>query len=229
MEENENLNEENKQQVKNEGELKKEATETFKETKEQIKNINFKEEAQKGKGLLGKLFGRPVETIKEIVEDNKNQFYQTTLLIIIVWIVLIFLRRIIDFIIYDYYKFDLLSTIKAMLVPILQILVMAIVIHIFNKEHKQPLTKSITAVSIAKIPVIISAVLGYLTYISSNVRYVTTPISSFLSIISTVLMFIVVKEMFKEQENEKALKAFIKVEAVYYVIVFALSFLGISL
>ena len=118
MEENENLNEENKQQVKNEGELKKEATETFKETKEQIKNINFKEEAQKGKGLLGKLFGRPVETIKEIVEDNKNQFYQTTLLIIIVWIVLIFLRRIIDFIIYDYYKFDLLSTIKAMLVPI---------------------------------------------------------------------------------------------------------------
>ena len=104
MEENENLNEENKQQVKNEGELKKEATETFKETKEQIKNINFKEEAQKGKGLLGKLFGRPVETIKEIVEDNKNQFYQTTLLIIIVWIVLIFLRRIIDFIIYDYYK-----------------------------------------------------------------------------------------------------------------------------
>ena len=30
MEENENLNEENKQQVKNEGELKKEATETFK-------------------------------------------------------------------------------------------------------------------------------------------------------------------------------------------------------
>lgn len=229
MEENENLNQENSQQVKSDGELKKEATQTFKETKEQMKNINFKEEAQKGKGLLGKLFGKPVETIKEIVEDNNNQFYKTALLILIVWIVLILLRKIIDFIIYDYYKFDVLSTIKAMLVPIIQVLAMAIVIHIFNKEHKQSLTKSITAVAIAKVPVIISAILGYLSYISSNIRYVTSPISSFLSVISTVLMFFVVKEIFKEQENEKAFKAFIKIEVVYYIIVFAFSFLGISL
>ena len=116
-----------------------------------------------------------------------------------------------------------------MLSPILEILVMAIIIHVLNKNNKQPLTKSITTVSIAKIPLVISAILGYLTYISSNVRYITSPIAALLNVISTVLMFFVVKEMVKEQENEKALKVFIKVEVIYYIVAFAFSFLGISL
>ena len=229
MDENEKVNKQNEQQANNDGELKKQAAETIKETKEQMKNINFKEEAEKGKGLLSKLFGKPVETIKEIVEDNKNQFYKTALIIIIVWVVLILLNRIIDFIMYNYYKFNVLATIKSMLSPILEILVMAIIIHVLNKDNKQPLTKSITAVSIAKIPLVVSTVLGYLTYISLNVRYITTPIASLLSVISTVFMFFVVKEMFKEQENEKAFKLFIKVEVIYYIVAFAFSFLGIVL
>lgn len=229
MDENEKVNEQNEQQVNNDGELKKQATETLKETKEQMKNINFKEEAQKGKGLLSKLFGKPVETIKEIVDDNKNQFYKTALIIIIAWAVLILVNRIIDFIIYDYYKFNVLATIKAILSPVLEILVMAIIIHVLNKDNKQPLTKSITAVSIAKVPLVISTILGYLTYISSNVRYITNPIASLLSVISIVLMFFVVKEMFKEEDNEKALKLFVKVEVIYYIVAFAFSFLGISL
>lgn len=229
MDENEKINEQNEQQVNNDGELKKQATETLKETKEQMKNINFKEEAQKGKGLLSKLFGKPVETIKEIVDDNKNQFYKTALIIIIAWAVLILINRIIDFIIYDYYKFNVLATIKAILSPVLEILVMAIIIHVLNKDNKQPLTKSITAVSIAKIPLVISTILGYLTYISSNVRYITSPIASLLNVISTVFIFFVVKEMFKEEDNEKALKLFVKVEVIYYIVAFAFSFLGISL
>ena len=232
MEENEKVNEQNEQntqQVNNDGELKKQAAETLKATKEQMKNINFKEEAEKGKGLIRKLATKPLETIKEVVEDNKNQFYKTALVIMIVWAALILIRRIIDFIIHDYYEFQILATIKAVLTPILEILAMAIIIHVLNKDNNQPLTKSITAVSIAKMPLVISAVLGYLTYISSNITYVTSPISSLLSVISTVLIFFVVKEMFKEEENEKALKVFIKVEVIYYIVAFAFSFLGISL
>ena len=118
MDENEKVNKQNAQQVNNDGELKKKDAETLKETKEQMKNINLKEEAKKGKGLLSKLFGKPVETIKEIVDDNKNQFYKTALIIVIAWVVLILLDRVIDFIIYDYYKFNVLATIKAMLSPI---------------------------------------------------------------------------------------------------------------
>ena len=35
--------------------------------------------------------------------------------------------------------------------------------------------------------------------------------------------------MFKEEDNEKALKVFIKVEVIYYIAAFAFSFLGIAL
>lgn len=219
--------EENKEQVKNDGELKKEAAETFKQTKEQIKNMNFKEEAQKGKGLLGKLFKDPVGTIKEIVDDDKNQFYKTALFVVGVWVAVILLKQIINFLIHEYYTFSALGLIKLLLAPILEVLVIAIIIHMLNKEHKQPLTKSITAVAVAKIPLVISSCLGFLTYISSRMSYITSPISSLLYVISTVLMFFVVKEMFKEKEN--SLKAFVKVEVVYYIAVFVFSFLGISI
>ena len=235
MEENKNENieqeenkttEENKEQVKNEGELKKEAAEAFKQTKEQIKNMNFKEEAQKGKGLLGKLFKDPVGTIKEIVDDDKNQFYKTALFVVGIWVAIILIKQLLNFLIHEYYTFNALSVLK-LLAPILEVLVMAIVIHMLNKEHKQPLTKAITAVAIAKIPYVISACLGFLTYISSRMSYITSPIYSLLNVISTVLMFFVIKEMFKEKEN--SLKAFVKVEVVYYIAVFVFSFLGISI
>lgn len=219
--------EENKEQVKNDGELKKEAAETFKQTKEQIKNMNFKEEAQKGKGLLGKLFKDPVGTIKEIVDDDKNQFYKTALFVVGIWVAVILLKQIINFLIHEYYTFNALGLIKLLLAPILEVLVMAIIIHVLNKEHKQPLTKAITVVAVAKIPYVISACLGFLTYISSRMSYITSPIYSLLSVISTVLMFFVIKEMFKEKEN--SLKAFVKVEVVYYIAVFVFSFLGISI
>ena len=208
---------------KQERELKKEATDTLNETKEQIKNMNIKEEAQKGK-----LLKNPIGTIKEMVKDEKNQFYKTAILVVCIWIVIVLLKEILSCIVYEFHTFKILRTIKIIIAPIVKIIAMSIIIHMLNKENKQTLTKAITAVVIAKIPVVISSCLGFLTYISSNITYITNPISSLLSIISTILMFFVVKEMF-EEENEKALKTFIKVEAIYYVVVFAFSFLGISL
>lgn len=219
--------EENKEQTKSDGELKKEAAETFKQTKEQIKNMNIKEEAQKGKGLLGKLFKEPIETIKEIVDDDKNQFYKTAIFIVGVWVAIILIRQILNVLMYEYYTFSLLGTIKSVISPILKVLVMAIIIHLLNKENKQPLTKSITAVAVAKIPLVISTFLGLLTFISSRMTLIINPISSLLSVISTILMYFVIKEMFKEKED--SIKAFIKVEAIYYIVAFVFSFLGISL
>ena len=212
-----------------ESEIKQEASETIKQTKEQMKNINFKEEAQKGKGLISKLFLDPIQTIKEIVKDETNQFYKTAVLLIVLWVAIIFLKEILRAITYEFYTFKLLATLKLMISPVLKVLVMAIIIHGLNKDNKQSLMKAITTVTIAKIPVIISACLGFLTFISSRITYITSPISSLLSVISTVLMFFVVKEMFNEKDNSKALKSFVKVEVVYYVVVFVFNFLGISI
>lgn len=226
MEEN-NVNEENK--VNQDSELKKEAVDAINQTKEQIKNINFKEEAAKGKGLLGKLFSNPIQTIKEIVKDEGNQFYKTAILVVGIWAVLALIKEILRCVMYEYHTFKLLTTIKLIVAPILEVLAMAVILHMVNKKSKQPLTKTITATAIAKIPVVISSCLGLLTFISSNITYITSPIYSLLYIISIVLMFFVVKEMFEEEDNEQALKTFVKIQVIYCIVEFALSFLGISI
>ena len=208
-------------EVKQASELKREAADTINQTKEQIKNINLKEEAKKGKGLMGKLVLDPIGTIKEIAQDEKSQFYKTAILVVCLWVIIVLFKEILSCIVYEYHTFKILTTIKLVVAPILKVLAMAIIIHILNKESKQPLTKSIT--------LIVSSCLGILTYISPSITYITSPIYSLLSVISTVLMFFVVKEMFKKEENDEALKTFIKVEIVYYIVVFAFSFLGISL
>ena len=172
-------------------------------------------------------FKEPIETIKEIVDDDKNQFYKTAIFIVGVWVAIILIKQILNVLMYEYYTFSLLGTIKSVISPILKVLVMAIIIHLLNKENKQPLTKSITAVAVAKIPLVISACLGFLTFISSRMTLIVNPISSLLSVISIVLMYFVIKEMFKEKED--SIKAFIKVEAIYYIVAFVFSFLGISL
>lgn len=223
-------NKENKEKKEsNENNLKKDATEAINNTKEQLKDMKFKEEAQKGKGLIIELLLDPIGTIKNIVKDDKNQYYKTALLAIAIWVLTVFLKDMLNFAINEYKKFNLLQTIKLVVSPLLRVLVLAVIIHILNKNKKQPIIKSITAVALAKIPVIVSSLLGFLTYISSNVTYVTSPISSLLSVISTVLMFFVVKEMFEKEDNAKAFTTFVKVEAIYYVVAFAFSFLGISL
>ena len=214
---------------KQENKIRKEAQDTIKQTTEQMKNINLKEEAQRGKGVIKRLVVDPVGTIKEIARDEKNQFYKMAILVVCIWVIIVLFKEILSCIVYEYHTFKILTMIKIIVAPILKVLTMAIIIYILNKEEKQPLTKSITAVAIAKIPLIISACLGFLTYISYNVTYITSPLSSLLSVISTVLMFFVVKEIFKKEENEEALKIFIKVEIIYYIVVFIFSFLGISL
>ena len=42
-------------------------------------------------------------------------------------------------------------------------------------------------------------------------------------------MFFTVKGLFEEEDNKEAFKDFIKVEGVYYIFDFILSFLGISI
>lgn len=212
-------------------EIKNEAKETFKQAKEQMKDINFKEEAKKGKGLIGKLFKDPIGAIKEVAQDKENKVFKTALSIVALWLVIVLVDYILDCIVYKYIKFNVLTLIKNVLGPILKVLIPAAIIYMLNKdkESKTTMPTAISAVALVKIPLIISAVLSLLTMISSGMHYIISPVRGFLGVISTVLMFFVVKEMFNEKENEQAIKTFAKVMAIYYICYFVLSFLGISI
>lgn len=209
-----------------ENNIKQEAVNTFNKTKEEIKNMNFKEEVQKGKGLITKLFLDPIGTIKEVVTDEKNQYFKTSLFILGIWLVVVILKIIINQMSREYYSIGFWEVVKSLINPVLRILVFAIILHVFNKNNKKSLTESITATSIAYIPVVGTAILGLLTFVSV---YVTSPLNALLTVIATVLRFFVVKEVLKQEDDKEALNSFIKVEAVYCIAKFALSFLKLTI
>ena len=221
--------EENKEEVKQENDLKQETVKTFNEAKEQMKNINLKQEAEVGKGLLKKLWKKPLETIKEIAEDKENKALKTAILLVVVWAVIVLIDRILYYVLSKYIKFNFLSTLKVTLAPILRVIAMTFAVYIVNNRAKDSVSKILTSVTFAYVPSIISSLLWLLDNISSKMYTLLTPISGLLRVVTIILMYSTVKSLIQENEEEKALKTFIKVEAVYYIIVFVISFLGISL
>ena len=213
-------------------EAKQETVNTFNEAKEKMKNIDFKAEAETGKGLLKKLFKNPLEAIKEISQDSENNFFKTAILLVAIWAIIVFAKQLIYYITSKYTKFsgsNILTLVKVTIAPICRILALTLSVYIVNKKSKRSFITIITAMTVAKIPVIISSLFGFLTYISHKITSITNPIGALLSVISTVLVYFAVKFLSNEENDSDALKSFIKVEAIYYIICFALSFLEINI
>ena len=212
--------------------IKQETVNTFNEAKEKMKNIDFKAEAENGKGLLKKLIKNPLEAMKEISQDSENNFFKTAILLVAIWAIIVFAKQLLYYITLKYTKFsgsNILTLVKVTIAPICRILALTLSVYVINKKSKKSFITIITAMTVAKIPVIISSLFGFLTYISHKITSITNPIGALLSVISTVLVYFAVKFLSDEENDSDALKSFIKVEAIYYIICFALSFLEISL
>ncbi len=221
--------EENKGEVKQETDLKQETVKTFNEAKEQMKNINLKQEAEVGKGLLKKLWKNPIETIKEIADDKENKTFKTALLLVAVWAIIELIDKILYYAMSKYADFEFLPTLKATVAPILRVIAITLALYFVNNRAKDSISKVFTSVTVAYIPLIISSLLWLLNHISTKMYTLLSPVAGLLRVVSIILMYYTVKEFVKKDSEENALKEFVKVEAIFYVIVFAISFLGISL
>ena len=210
--------------------IKQETVNTFNEAKEKMKNINFKEEAEIGKGLFKKLITAPRDAINEIAHDQENNFFKTALLLVIIWAGIVLIKQIIYYINAKYIKFsaqNILTLIKVTIAPVLRILTLTAALYIVNKKSKKSFITTITTFTVAKLPVIVSSLFGFLTYISAKITDITNPISTWLSVLSTVLVYFAVKSLTDEEDDSKAFKSFIIIEGIFYIVYFALSFLGI--
>ena len=224
--------EENQENKVPETDLKQETMNTFNEAKEQMKNINFKEEAQVGKGLLLKLWKNPIETIKEIANDKENKTFKTALLLVAVWAIIELIDTILYYATSKYVTFstsNILSTVKTVIAPVLKVIAMTLALYFVNNRAKVSISKVLTSVSIAYIPSMISSLVWLLYRISLDMYKILSPVSALLNVLSTVLIYTTVKEFVKKDDEQSAFKAFVKVEAIFYVISFAISFLGIAL
>ena len=210
-----------------ESNFKQETRDTINTAKEQMKNFNFKGEVEAGKGLFKRLWSDPINAIKDIVSDSENKVFKTSILLLAIWLVLVILERIIYYASNKYVDFEFLPVLKLFLSPILGIIAMTAAIYLLNKKSPKSIVTIITTVIVARIPLIITKLLGLLHYISSNVTYVTDPISKILNVITVVLTFFGIKFITEEEDNAKAFKFFVIVEGVYCLIYFVLRFLGI--
>lgn len=208
-------------------ELKQEAVNTFNQAKEQMKNINLKEEAEIGKGLLKKIWKNPVETIKEVVNDKENKAFKTALLLVAVWAIVELVKMILGYAMSKYATFEFLPTLKETVAPVLKVIAMTLALYFVNNRAKDSITKALTSVSIAYIPEILSSIIWLIYPFANSASTILSPIEGILTIITTVLMYFTVKAYAKEENEDNAVKKFVLVIAVFYVIKFVVKYLGI--
>ena len=223
--------EENNEKQEVTEELKSEAASTVNQVKETIKKVDIKKDSVETKGFIKDMFKDPLGTIQEIATKDTTQFFKYAIIILVIWTAIILVKQCFSIGYLGYLNIGntILSIVKAVLVPVLSILTMSIITFVLNKNNKKSLTTVITAITAAKIPTVLASIISMLTLISNDISKITSPISSFASVISTVLMYFALKAIFGIEKNSDFIKKFALVEIIYYVVYFVLSFLGIHI
>lgn len=209
-------------------ELKNETVDTVKQVKETIKNVNVKEEAKATKGFVMEMIKNPLEKINEIANDSVNKHFKTAIVLVIIWAVAALLNVIsFKYFTWSYFGETLLSYVKTILAPVLVVVIMSLIIYVMNKKSKKSLITVLTTIVTVKLPVIAAKVISLLTIISSNVSPITSRISSLCSVISTVLLYFAIRDLYGEDDEKVVLKNFVIIESIYLVASLIISFLGI--
>lgn len=208
--------------------LKNQTADTVKQVKETMKNVNVKEEAKATKGFIIEMVKDPLEKIKEIANDSSNKHFKTAIILVIVWAVAALLGTIsFRYFTWRLFGSTLLSYVKTILAPVLIVAVMSTVIFLMNKKSKKSLITVLTTVTAIKLPVVAARVISLLTIISSSASTITSRITSLCSIISTVFLYFAIRDLYGEEDEKTAFKNFVIIEAIYIVVSFVISYLGI--
>lgn len=209
-------------------ELKNETVDAVKQAKDTIKNVNVKEEAKATKGFVMEMLKNPLNKIKEIANDSTNKYFKTAIVLVIIWA----LAALIGTISFKYFTwrnfFDtILGYIKVVIAPIGTIAVMSVIVFLMNKKSKKSLVTVLTTITTVQLPVIAARVISLLTKISSNAVKITSRVSSLASVLTTVLLYFALRDLYNEEDEKQAFKNFIIIEAIYVVAELVISYLGI--
>ncbi len=221
---------ENEENKVNTQELKSEASNTVNQVRDTFKNADIKKDSIETKGFVMDMFKNPLERLKDVAEDTKGKYLKYAIIILIIWAGIKLISRCFSIGWYwrPYNIFDNMWSIGvATITPLLSVLVMSLIVLFMNKKNKKPLTTVISTVSIANIPTVIATVVSLLTIISLKVSTITTPFASLCSVISIVLTYFGLKNLFNEEKNSDFIKKFILIETIYYIVYIVLSFINI--
>lgn len=230
-----------KETVNTAEELKKEAVDTAKEVKEAVKNTDIKQDVNKTKGFLSNLFKNPIKEIETVANSSKNEFLKIAIIVLVVWLVAIFINSIIGV----FHSYSLVSSIytnfgtffrtsvknvssviKSVITPIVSFVVLSGIVYIMQKENKKSFVQTLSAIIIAKIPVVVASVVALLGNIDQFYK-LTSQFSGFCNIISTILVYFTLKALYGQKEDNTFIKKYALIMGIFYIVRFVLTFLGL--
>ena len=230
--------------VINTEELKKDATTVVNEVKENFKDVDMKKEGKEAKGFIKELFKNPIDKIKSMIEENNGKYFKYAIIILAVWILMklilgIFEQRGVFFYIFNgvsnIFGFStsigvaMLSIFLATISPIVSVLVMTIIVFLLNKKSKKSFLTVLSGVTIAKLPVVAAEVVCLLNMTGTFATKITSPIKLFAEVVSTILMYFTLKNVFGAKKDSEFLYKFLIVEAIFYGAYILLSFIGLHI
>ena len=209
-------------------ELKNETKNTVNDVKNTIKNVDIKSDAKYTSGFVTSFFKNPLTTLENLANDKKNKHFKYAIIMLVIWLATIFIHTIAsNQWAWSLIGFNFVNTIKALLAPIIGLVVFALILYFFQKQSgKKSLTNIITILTISTTPYIIASVINLVTIFSRDFAHLSQPLLILSEILTVIFTYFGVKNLI-DNDDEGYLKTFIKIEAVYYLAYFLISFLGI--
>ena len=185
----------------NKEELKNETKETINQVKDTIKNVDINKEAKETKGFIQEMIVSPFERVEKIANGEEDAFKKAILLIID--IVASLIVALISAFKYSYGSIGgkLWDLIIAGISPIVAILVPAILILIINKANKKSLTTVSATLVVASLPSIVASVIDVIESLLPRIYLISSPISTALYAMTTVLTFFGMRTLFGEEKE----------------------------
>lgn len=203
--------------------LKNETKDTVNQVRDTLKNTDFKKDAEATKGFLKEMFADPFEAIRKVALGEENVLSKVVI-IMILFMAASVLCAIISLMKYGKYSGfgnNLLSLVASVLNPVFYILVPAVIVLIFNKQNKKPLTTVICTLVVTSIPIVINNLIDVIEVLVTGASIVTSPISTMFSALATVFTYFGMKDLFEEEEHVSFIKkyAIIKLLAAFVLVI----------
>lgn len=222
--------------------IKKETTETFNQVKNTIKNANLKNDTKEAKGFFISFFQNPLEEIKKATNSTDNKFIKISIIIFVIWLATILISNALStattylfgtFGSFPYFFNHLFHNIfnlfKDLVAPIIIVLVLSGLVYGFKQVKNRSFLTIASSILIAKIPVVTATILNLFTIFSAHFSKITIAFSGFCNILSTILLFFVIKDLSEEDKNDSYFWKFALIMGIFYIVKFVFSYLGIYL
>lgn len=199
--------------------LKNQTKETVQQFKDTIKDVNFKEDAKETTGFIKEMITNPYEAVRSVAKEERNAF-KNSIIIMILYIAANVIYEIIS--IMKYGKFSGFgNNVKGFVVsfidPVRYMLVPTIIVFaglILTKRNKKSLTTIISTLVVAYVPSVIAEVVLLVERLAPAIDLISSPIRTGLGVVTTILTYFGMKEIFEEEEHANFIKIFLLIEVV---------------